>query len=564
MTDWKDFWKSPKNKTLALHQLLLALVALWLLACEPPGNATGELAAENGEDALNEDPSGKAEALQKKFAKALEDNLPEKAQEALDALNEMGASVEEEDMKRFREVQQELTEAKTRFDKATRAMDLKASRAQLAALEKITGNTAPQAARLQEVETHHIAEAYPNFQNLEYTPQAVQWMEAQVAQGNRFAQANLGFLYCKGIGVPANYGKSFQLLSQAANQNLALAQVFLGQLYVEGKGVTASPRKGFEWVQKAARQGLAIGQFVLAVFYIDGTGVQKSEKEAERWLERAASQGNRMAIARLEQLRNERKQSQKESEKPPPKDNEIVKTVRGVDFTMVKIPAGTFTMGSPEEEAHRIGTQEYQHEVTISRPFWMSNTEVTQALWEAIMDYNPSTFKGPQRPVERVSYDEAQAFTKKLNDELDEDTAFRLPTEAEWEYSCRAGSKGPYAGPPDHFGWYRQNAGNQTQQVGKLQPNAWGLYDMHGNVYEWCLDRWVTYPEGPVTDPRYESGDKLCIYRGGSFQSFSKDLRSAVRNGANPWEKSQYLGFRLAWDGPSTMVAESGEPPPEN
>jgi formylglycine-generating enzyme required for sulfatase activity len=163
----------------------------------------------------------------------------------------------------------------------------------------------------------------------------------------------------------------------------------------------------------------------------------------------------------------------------------------GVTMKLVLIPAGKFLMGSPDSEKERDYDKRPQHEVTISKPFYMGVTEVTQAQYQAIMHRNPSKFRDAANPVEWISWYDAADFCKKLSGKIRQ--AVRLPTEAEWEYACRAGSKTKFCfGDADEdlgdYAWYYDNSGRTTQAVGQKKPNAWGLYDMHGNVSEWCSD----------------------------------------------------------------------------
>ncbi len=216
---------------------------------------------------------------------------------------------------------------------------------------------------------------------------------------------------------------------------------------------------------------------------------------------------------------------------------------------MMPIAAGRFAMGSSSggDNDERPVTQ-----VTLSRPFWLGKTEVTQAQWEALTGSNPSHFKGASLPVEKVSWDDAMAFCRKLTEReraagrLPEGYEYTLPTEAQWEYACRAGTTGDYAGNLDAMGWYDPNSGSSTKPVSQKQANAWGLHDMHGNVWEWCLD-WVgALPGGGVSDPTGPGSGSLRVYRGGCWGSTAGLCRSANRSGRTPDNRWNNLGFRVA------------------
>ena len=210
----------------------------------------------------------------------------------------------------------------------------------------------------------------------------------------------------------------------------------------------------------------------------------------------------------------------------------------------VLVPPGSFTMGSSSnEEGYSI--DENQVEVTLSQPFWLAKTEVTQAQWEAVMGGNPSHHKGVNLPVEQVSWEDAQAFIAKLNDKqiLPQGWKFALPTEAQWEYACRAGEKGPYSGGSlDEVGWY---GCNNTHVVGQKKPNALGLYDMHGNVREWCAD-WNEDTLKGGTDPAGPTSGDYRVNRGGSWFIFASFCRAASRSNLVPDGREFDLGFRPA------------------
>jgi formylglycine-generating enzyme required for sulfatase activity len=211
-----------------------------------------------------------------------------------------------------------------------------------------------------------------------------------------------------------------------------------------------------------------------------------------------------------------------------------------ITITLVRIDPGRFIMGSPPDEKGRSDV-EAQHEVTISKTFYMGVTEVTQEQYETIMGENPSRVDGENRPVENMKWDDAAEYCKRLS-ALTSRT-IRLPTEAEWEYACRAGSTGPFAGKPDDMGWYSGNSDGTTHRVGRKQPNAWGLYDMHGNVAELCADWYGPYPKGAVVDPKGPESGKNRARRGGGPSTRSEQCRAASRYPF--WGASEGDGFRL-------------------
>ena len=216
-----------------------------------------------------------------------------------------------------------------------------------------------------------------------------------------------------------------------------------------------------------------------------------------------------------------------------------------IGMELVLMPAGEFEMGSNDGDRD----EKPVHTVKITKPFYLSTTEVTQAQYEAVMGTNPSRFKGPDLPVEEVSWEVAMEFCKKLS--AKENKPYRLPTEAEWEYACRAGTKTNYCfgNNEDDLGdyaWYDKNAGKQTHPVGQKKPNAWGLYDMHGNVYEWCADWYGDYPGETLIDPAGPTTGVIRVLRGGGWLSGARYCRSAYRLRFGPGFRYYSLGFRLA------------------
>ncbi len=261
-------------------------------------------------------------------------------------------------------------------------------------------------------------------------------------------------------------------------------------------------------------------------------------------------------------------------------------TIPDMQLDLMPIAPGTFQMGSASggDKDERPITQ-----VTLTKPFWLGKTEVTQAQWVAVMGSNPSNFqggtggpatqkivtevlgrnfKGGNLPVENVSWNDAMEFCRKLTEReraagrLPDGYAYSLPTEAQWEYACRAGTTGDYAGNLDAMGWYDKNGGKTTHPVGQKQANAWGLHDMHGNVWEWCLDWYGNYSGGSVTDPTGPQSGSDRVNRSGSWVDATSYCRSSDRNWTGPGLRFSTIGFRLALVisdvSTSDRVAQSG------
>ena len=225
------------------------------------------------------------------------------------------------------------------------------------------------------------------------------------------------------------------------------------------------------------------------------------------------------------------------------------RTFDGIEFQWC--PPGTFAMGSPSnEEGHE--SDEELHEVTLTEGFWLSTFEITQSQWEAIVGDNPSRHEGEDLPVEQVSCDDIQEFLIELNANT-AGAIYRLPTEAEWEYACRAGSTTRFYWGDDKdeseigiYAWYSGNT-TTTHPVGQKEPNAFGLYDMTGNVQEWCQDTYDPYPAGPVTDPTGPETFGYRVLRGGAFVDNDNAtwFRSANRYRLPSINRVSYIGFRL-------------------
>lgn len=224
-------------------------------------------------------------------------------------------------------------------------------------------------------------------------------------------------------------------------------------------------------------------------------------------------------------------------------------TVNGVQFTMVEVGGGTFTMGATSEQGSDAWDEEKPaHEVTLS-DYYIGQTEVTQALWEAVMGSNPSDSKGDNLPVEQVSWDDCQVFIQKLNQLTGKQ--FRLPTEAEWEYAARGGRKSrgyKYAGGNniDSVAWCDGNSGNETHPVATKQANELGIYDMSGNVLEWCSDWCGDYTSSSQSDPQGSSSGSFRVIRGGCYYNFARNCRVSYRISNTLDYRSGYLGLRLS------------------
>jgi len=235
--------------------------------------------------------------------------------------------------------------------------------------------------------------------------------------------------------------------------------------------------------------------------------------------------------------------------------------VPDLSIEMIPIAAGSFRMGTDSADDD-LNLAKPVTQVTISKPYWLARTEVTQEQWQALMGANPSKFKAAARPVERITEEQAMAFCEKLTarervaGRLPAGYVYRLPTEAQWEYACRAGTTGHYAGEADALGWNQNNSGNSTQPVGQKQANAWGLHDMHGNVAEWCLDfKYGEYPGGAVTD--FVSPGVARTKRGGSWSDHPISTASWARAYVAYDPSDEFTGMRVA------LVPDVPVPQPE-
>jgi formylglycine-generating enzyme required for sulfatase activity len=226
-------------------------------------------------------------------------------------------------------------------------------------------------------------------------------------------------------------------------------------------------------------------------------------------------------------------------------------TSHSTDMEFIHIPAGEFNMGSNPEDKDSSGYKSLAHKVKIRNPFYMGRSPVTQKQWKRIMGNNPSHFKGDSHPVEMVSWNQVQEFVRRLNQKEGTDK-YRLPSEAEWEYACRAGTQTKYyfgdsESKLNEYAWYAENSGSKTHSIGQKKPNSWGLYDTHGSVWEWVQDIWhENFNYSPSDGSVWKDGDSLDrVSRGGSWFCNAELCRSASRFKRGSESRFSNLGFRL-------------------
>lgn len=269
------------------------------------------------------------------------------------------------------------------------------------------------------------------------------------------------------------------------------------------------------------------------------------------------SRGMALLIGREERRRSEeieKKHREEKQERPAREKREGEKNMSGrtktitlpggAEMEMIYCAPGSFMMGSPEDDEDRFD-DETQHKVTLTKGFWLGKYPVTQSQWKSVMRGNPSQFKGDDNPVDSVSWDDCKKFIEKINSRSG--LTARFPTEAEWEYACRTRGGEAYSGTGDRdeMGWDVANSDVKTHPVGEKEPNDWGFYDMHGNVSEWCADRYGSYPTKAVTDPEGPSSGDSRVLRGGSWADWVELCRSASRDSRSPGYCDSCCGFRL-------------------
>ena len=361
--------------------------------------------------------------------------------------------------------------------------------------------------------------------------QAVDWYRKAAQLGHPMGQFNLGNCYYTGTGVSKDYDEATYWFRKSAEQGNSSGQNMLGYCYRHGDGVPQSDSQGVYWYRKAAEQDHATAQFNLAYCYENGYGVSKDISQAIYWYRKAADQGYEAAQDALNLLDTNSNSGTNQTF-----------TVGGVSFTMVYVEGGSFVMGATSEQADEAYDDEKPiHRVYLSS-YYIGQTEVTQELWEAVMGSNPSEFYGSKRPVEMVTWDDCQNFIRKLNQKTGKN--FRLPTEEEWEYAARGGNLSKqykYSGSNSlsDVAWFTNNSNSNSHNVATKRSNELGIYDMSGNVWEWCQNMMYNYDGSS-----YNGSDR--VYRGGSWLSDYDNCRVSLRNGRSASFNSNNIGLRLA------------------
>ena len=397
--------------------------------------------------------------------------------------------------------------------------------------------------------------------------EAVNWYRKAAEQDHAVAQDWLGFMYREGQGVERSDGNAVYWFRKAAEQNLASAQRNLGHMYQEGRGVAKDHAEAVRWYRKAADAGDAWAMTSLGWMYENGQGVSRDMVQAVSWYQKAAALGGKKAQKNLKRLVNGKNRTQTKSgtktvlsrtalyavlfliadlllfrygsefirgrlqtssraettsysastDGPAPSAPAVPAWVKSKvnpedGLTYVWIPPGTFQMGCSPGDNECRANEEPARSVTIAQGFWMGQTEVTQEAYWRVTGKHPPLPRDYRRPAELVSWHDAKSYCQAAG--------MRLPTEEEWEYAARAGDASPRYGSLDVVAWYEENSGRITHEVGQKQPNAWGLYDMLGNVSEWTANEY---------DGDMMQGGPWRVLRGGFWDSKPSGVRVSVR-----------------------------------
>jgi hypothetical protein len=386
---------------------------------------------------------------------------------------------------------------------------------------------------------YRLGSCFENRKEVRSEDKAAIWYRRAAENGHAEAQYKIAQFYETGKGVEKKMNEAIPWYTKAAEQGHLDAQLRLGRYYskTDSKGNPLDMEAAIRWYAKAAAQGYQDADlfYTIGSYYETGNKyVERDETEAFKWYQMAAAE----CVKKMTVSMSDGKTT--------------VAFPNGAELELIKVKAGTFEM-SAKDGVNK--ADEVPHPVTLMKDFYLGRTEITQAQWKTVMGSNPSAFKGNDRPVDQVSWNDAMQFCENLNSsgKAPKGWKFTLPTETQWEYAARGGnrSKGYKYSGSDNIGdvaWYRINDDIETKPVGKKQANELGLYDMSGNVWEWCLDDWNN-DSGKLTAEFTRENDKegQRVERGGSWYCYPRYCRSAGDRQGVACDKGIYdLGFRLA------------------
>ena len=367
--------------------------------------------------------------------------------------------------------------------------------------------------------------------------QALAWYRKAAEKADPAGMTHLGLMYQNGRGVAKDDTQAVAWYRKAADKGELAGMTNLGFMYQNGRGVAQDYSQAVAWYRKAADKGEPQGMTNLGVMYENGRGVAKDMAEALAWYSKAAALGNEAAKLNVKRLGQAENEGAGTAATPPATTVAGPTKVNSKDgLTYVWIPPGTFQMGCSPGDAECSDYEKPAHQVTITKGFWMGQTPVTQQAYQRVTGENPSSFKGANLPVEHVTWNEAKTYCIAIGG--------RLPTEAEWEYAARAGSTGARYGNLDEIAWYQGNSGGKTHEVGQKLANAFGLYDVLGNVLQWVADWDANYRSGAQNDPPGAENGEHRVLRGGASGSSSSVARVSGRLWDVPGRRFFRVGLR--------------------
>ncbi len=414
------------------------------------------------------------------------------------------------------------------------------------------------AARLGNVNAQHcLGDWYANWDDMENITlprdyvESFKWHKKAAEQGDELSQYRLGEMYYKGLGVAQNYAEALKVFRKFADRR-SDAKFYIGMMYRNGEGVEQNYGEAIKWLQKAA-QLWSDAAYELGVMYEKGIGIHKNLAEAIDWYRKAAASGQEKATSILEKMKEDAYGTNGATNAVVQHYEDTLVLPGGQKIEMIYCQPGEFLMGSPLIEELR-ALNEMQHKVEITNGFWLGKYPITQEQWECVMGSNPSHPKGENCPVHYISWYDCQEFIKRLNHIIG--CQSRLPTEAEWEYACRAGTRtmfywgnvfdGSQASCRGLYGSSKRVCGCPTAPtpVDRYAPNAWGFYDMSGNMGEWCED-WYSENKKDATYSLGPSQGASKVFRGGCIVYEAARCRSASRDSLPPDVRDFAIGFRL-------------------